>query len=145
MGRLTGQLTGRLTGWLTGRLTGWLTGQGTGWLMVQLTGWLSGILKSASMYVLVSVCIVRTECLRSCCVGVVGGRGVFVRSAQQNGHSRTGLPESSVHSRRLKTLVFLGVVLWKGRLLWVSQDGEEKTKKGSAEIRKKSLAVIFSI
>ena len=44
-------------------------------------------------------------------------------------HSKAGTQgrvcqKSSVHPRSLETLVFLGVVYWKGHLFWVSQDGE---------------------
>ena len=116
-GQLTGRLTGQLTGRLTGRFTGRLTGRLLGWLMGRLTGWLSGILRSASVRVLVSVCIVRTECLRLCCVGVVGGRGVCVRSAQRNGHSRSGLLEKLCAPKEFKTLMFWGVVFLEGALV----------------------------
>ena len=69
------------------------------------------------MRVLVSVCTVRTECLRSCCVAAVGGRGVCVRSAQQCGHSRSGLPEKFCAPKEFKTLVFLGVGFLEGALV----------------------------
>ena len=60
------------------------------------------------MRVLVSVCTVRTECLRSCYVGAVGGRGVCARSAQQCGHSRLGLPEKFCAAKAFKNLSVLG-------------------------------------
>ena len=62
-----------------------LPGQITGCLWVGLQ---ARILRSASVHVFVAVCTARAEGLQSCCVGVVGGRGVFARVAQHSGHSK---------------------------------------------------------
>ena len=82
-----------------GRLAGWPTG----WV----TKWLAKILRSVPfvfscefMHLTLSVC--------DHILSVAGGRGALASSAQQNGHSRSGLARAS---KDFRTLMFLNVDL----------------------------------